>query len=159
MQIRSSRFVSVRAPLSALALVCTTLILAAGCGGGDSGSPPVDNGGSGGDAGTDGEGGTSAAGKGGKGGGKAGAPAAEAGAAGMGGEGDIPGSGGEGGAAEPPAQNNSAVSFVSAGVVSKSKNFILISGLGESLGGTVGSKHSKSLKYTYIPGVVAASSP
>ncbi len=69
------------------------------------------------------------------------------------------GAGGEGGAIEAPAQNNSAVSFVSTGAVSKSNNFILISGLGESLGGTVGSKRSKSLKYTYIPGVIAASSP
>ena len=47
---------------------------------------------------------------------------------------------------------------MASGAVSKSKNFRLISGTGESLGGTVGSKRSKSLKYTYIPGVIAASS-
>jgi hypothetical protein len=60
---------------------------------------------------------------------------------------------------EPAAQNTSAVAFVAAGLVSKSNNFVLISSMGESLGGTVGSKQSKSLKYTYIPGVIAATSP
>jgi len=156
MQI-SFRSVSTRALLSALALSCTTLVLAAGCGGGESGGGSP-SGGSGGDAGEDGEGGKAVAGKGGKSGGTSGAPAVDAGA---GGEADAAGAGGEAGSGVvgPPAQNNSAVSFVSTGVVSKSKNFILISGLGESLGGTVGSKQSKSLKYTYIPGVIAASSP
>jgi hypothetical protein len=152
------RSVPARALLSALALSCTTLVLAAGCGGGDSGSSPSPSGGTGGDAGEDGEGGKAVAGKGGKGGSTAGAPAVEAGAAGMAGESNTSGAGGEGGAGTP-AQNNSAVSFVTTGVVSKSKSFILISGLGESLGGTVGSKRAKSLKYTYIPGVIAASSP
>jgi hypothetical protein len=59
----------------------------------------------------------------------------------------------------PPAQNHSATAFVGAGAVSKSTNFVLIGAVGESLGGTVGSKQSKSLKYTYIPGVIAASTP
>ena len=146
--------VSARALVTALALSCTTLVLAAGCGGGDGSSNPSPSGGAGGDAGEEGEGAKGGAGKGGK-GGTSGAPAAEAGAGGA----SDAGAGGEGGALEPLAQNNSAVSFVSTGVVSKSNNFILISGLGESLGGTVGSKRSKSLKYTYIPGVIAASSP
>jgi len=147
--------VSARALLSALLVSGTTLVLAAGCGGGGD-SSPAPSGGSGGDAGDKGEGGSSAAGKGGT--GKSGSPTVEdAGAGGEspGGEG---GASGEGGVL-PPAQNNSAVAFVSTGRISKSKNFILISGLGESLGGTVGSKQSKSLKYTYIPGVIAASSP
>jgi len=147
---------STRAVVAALAISGLTLLLAAGCGGGDGGSTP--SGGAGGDAGDDGQGGATTAGKGGKGGGgKSGSPSVEeAGAGGQtNGEG---GAGGEGGALTP-AQNNSAVAFVTAGVISKSKNFILVSGLGETLGGTVGSKQSKSLKYTYIPGVIAASSP
>jgi hypothetical protein len=151
--------VSARALVGALVLSGTTLVLVAGCGGGD--SSPSPNAGSGGDAGDNGEGGSSAAGKGGKGGaGKSGAPTVdEAGAGGeLNGEGGAGGAGGEIGALTP-AQNNSAVAFVASGRISKSKNFILISGLGESLGGTVGSKQSKSLKYTYIPGVIAASSP
>ncbi|HEX2674832.1 MAG TPA: hypothetical protein VHM25_28345 [Polyangiaceae bacterium] len=145
--------------MSALAISCTTLVLAAGCGGGDSGNPSP-SGGAGGDAGEDSQGGKASAGKGGKGGAASGgAPSEEAGAGGMP-EAGAGGEGGEGGSiVQPPAQNHSAVSFVTAGVVSKSKNFVLISGLGESLGGTVGSKRSKSLKYTYIPGVIAASSP
>jgi len=153
----SFRSVHARALVSALAISCTTLVLAAGCGGGDSGGSSP-SGGSGGDAGDNGEAGKASAGKGGK-AGTAGAPSVEAGAAGLP---EMPeaGAGGEGGSIiEPPAQNHSAVSFMTTGVVSKSKNFILISGLGESLGGTVGSKRSKSLKYTYIPGVIAASTP
>ncbi|HEY0469462.1 MAG TPA: hypothetical protein VGC79_34975 [Polyangiaceae bacterium] len=148
--------ISARALVTALALSCTTLVLVAGCGGGDESGSPSPSGGTGGDAGEEGESAKGGAGKGGKGGGTAGGPASEAGAGGA----SDAGAGGEGGAfVEPVAQNNSAVSFVSTGVVSKSNNFILISSLGESLGGTVGSKRSKSLKYTYIPGVIAASSP
>ena len=150
----TSGLVSARLLVSAVVLSCTTLFLAVGCGG-DSNGGGSPSGGSGGDIGDSGSGGDEpgGAGKGGKGGagGKAGAPNGGGGEAG-----DI-GAGGEGGSNETPAQNNSAVSFVTAGVVSKSKNFVLISGLGESLGGTVGSKRSKSLKYTYIPGVIAAS--
>ena len=151
--------VSARALVGALVLSGTTLVLVAGCSGGDSSQSP--SAGSGGDAGDNGEGGSSAAGKGGKGGaGRSGAPTVdEAGAGGeLNGEGGAGGAAGEVGA-PTTAQNNSAVSFVTTGQFSKSKNFILISGLGESLGGTVGSKRSKSLKYTYIPGVIAASSP
>jgi|SRR6185369_4642052 len=155
----SFRSFPTRALLSALAISCTTLVLAAGCGGDDSGGPSP-SGGAGGDAGDDSQGGKASAGKGGKGGSASGgAPTGEAGAAGAAGMPEA-GAGGEGGSiVEPLAQNHSAVSFVTTGVVSKSKNFVLISGLGESLGGTVDSKRSKSLKYTYIPGVIAASSP
>ena len=151
MQIKSGS-VSVRLLVSAIALAGVTSALAVGCGGGSSPGGPSPSGGSGGDSGDtatggDGEGGSSA-GKGGKGGKGGGGPVEEAGA------------GGEAGAiVETPAQNNSAVAFLSAGAISKSKNFVLVSGLGESLGGTVGSKRSKSLKYTYIPGVIAGSSP
>jgi hypothetical protein len=151
-----SGFFSVRLLTSALVLSGATLVMAVGCGGssgGGGGSPP--SAGTGGDAGDtasggDGEGGKGTAGKGSGGKGGATSTGGDAGEANA-------GEGGEAGAGElPPSKNKSAVSFFAAGAVSKSKNFVLISGLGESLGGTVGSKRAKSLKYTYIPGVIAA---
>lgn len=137
--------VSARRVLGAILLSGATALVAVGCGGGDSGSDS--SAGAGGDAGDTGEAGSSAAGK---------------GAAPNGGSGGDAGSIGEGGAAgtiETPAQNHSAISFVNSGAVSTSKNFVLISGLGESVGGTVGSKRSRSLEYTFVPGVIAASTP
>jgi len=134
-----------------------TLLLAVGCGGGGGGGglPSAGAGGDAGDtaSGGDGEGGKGSAGKGG--GGKGGATSH----GGAPGDAGTTGEGGEAGAVDqPPAQNASAVSFMASGAISKSKNFVLISGTGESLGGTIGSKRSKSLKYTYIPGVIAAAS-
>lgn len=142
--------VSARQLLCAALLSGVSVLVAVGCGGGDSGGPSSTAGAGGdtGDAGETGEGGNTTAGKGGKAGSSSG------------GSGDA-GDTGDAGAAgtESPAQNHSAVSFVTAAVTSKSKNFVLVSNLGESVGATVGSKRSKSLKYTYIPGVVAASTP
>ena len=148
--------VSVRLLTGAMLLCGATLLTAVGCGGGSSGggSPTAGNGGDSGDSasGGDAQGGKGSAGKGGAGKGGATSAGGSAGEAGS-------GEGGEGGAADmPPAQSASAVSFMTSGAISKSKNFVLISGTGESLGGTVGSKRAKSLKYTYIPGVIAASS-
>lgn len=162
MQTRSG-FSSARALTSILLLTTVPLLVAVGCGGSDGGGGGgTPNAGSGGDAGetTSGEAGKASGGKGGA--GKAGAASTgDAGESSGGAKGDAgdKGDGGEaGGAPLPPAQNTSAISFMAAGAVSKSKNFFLISGMGESLGGTVGSLRSKSLKYTYIPGVIAASS-
>lgn len=142
--------VSARRMLGVVLLSGATGLIAVGCGGGDSGPGP--SGGAGGettgDAGETGEAGGSAAGRGG------------AANGGSGGDAGAIGEGGEGGTViVTPAKNHSAVSFVNSAAVSTSKNFILVSGLGESVGGTVGSKRSKSLKYTFIPGVVAASTP
>lgn len=154
---------SARLLATAAVISGATLLVAVGCGGGssdDSGSP---SGGSGGSAGSGDTGGTSTggttgkAGAGGKGGstGKAGSSSGGSGA-----EAGALGEGGEAGAVNlPPAQNTSSVQFVTSAAKSSSKNFVLISNTGESLGGTVGSKQSKSLKYTYIPGVIAATSP
>ncbi len=154
-------FSSTRALTTALLLAGATLLMAFGCGGSDSnGGGGTPSAGTGGDAGETANGGSSEGGK--ASGGKAGAGkggATHTGSAGEAGETNDNGEGGEGGAAPlPPAKNSSAVSFMASGAVSKSKNFLLISGTGESLGGTVGSKRAKSLKYTYIPGVIAASS-
>ena len=155
---------SARTLTTALLLSGATLLMAFGCGGSDSkggGNTPGAGTSAGGDAGDTSSGGSGEAGKasGGKAGaGKGGAGNTNHGSAGEAGETNN-GEGGEGGAIDlPPAKNTSAVSFMASGAVSKSKNFLLISGTGESLGGTVGSKRSKSLKYTYIPGVIAASS-
>jgi hypothetical protein len=140
--------------LSAVAFSGATLLVAVGCGGGSS-SPGSPNGGSSGDTGGDtssiggaSEGGTSSTG------GLA-ATSGDAGQAGVGGE------GGEAGEAPvlPPAKNHSAVSFVAAGAISTSKHFTLIGAVGESQGGTVNGQLSKSLKHTFIPGVIAAASP
>lgn len=148
--LKTFGMVSARQLLCAALLSGVSVLGAVGCGGGDSGGPGS-SAGSGGDAGDTGEGGNTTAGKG---GGKAGNSSGGSGDAGDSGE------GGEAGAViETPAQNHSAVSFVNSAVLSKSKNFVLVSGLGESVGGTVGSKRSKSLKYTFVPGVVAASTP
>ncbi len=130
------------------------MLVAVGCGGGD--SSPGGSGGKGGTGDTGGDtsstggtskGGTSSNGgsatKGGS-GGEAGAIIAEGGAAGE-------------GTVEPPAKEHSAVSFVAGGAISKSKNFTLIGSIGETVGGT--GKSAKSLKHTYIPGVIAAASP
>jgi hypothetical protein len=150
-------FSSTRVLTSALLLAGTTLLLAAGCGGSDSNGGVTPTAGAGGDSGDtstggDGEGGKGSAGKGGA--GKGGSTSV-----GSAGEAGDTSQAGEGGAADlPPAKNTSAVSFVASGALSKSKHFVLISGTGEGLGGTVGSKRSKSLKYTYTPGVIAASS-
>jgi len=145
--------------MTALLVSGATLLIAFGCGGGDSGGGPSPSAGTGGDAGdTSSAGGSDSAGgkaAGGKGGGGKGGATSSGGEAGE----TSGGEGGEAGATElPPAKNSSAISFMTAGAISKSKNFVLISGLGESLGGTVGSKRAKTLKYTYVPGVVAASS-
>jgi len=156
-------FSSARALTSILLLTGATLLTAFGCGGSDSSGGGKPTAGAGGDAGDtgDGEGGKGTAGKGsaGKGGaGKGGAAnMGSAGSAGEGGDANN-GEGGEAGAGTQPSTQHTHVSFMASGAVSKSKNFRLISGTGESLGGTVGSKRSKSLKYTYIPGVIAASS-
>ncbi len=132
------------------------MLVAVGCGGGSStsGSP------SGGTGGTSDTGGDSSGATGGTSSGKAGSSGkgGSTSTGGSGGESGALGEGGEAGAATP-AQNTSSVAFVSSGSKSTSKNFVLISNTGESLGGTVGSKQSKSLKYTYIPGVIAATSP
>ena len=67
----------------------------------------------------------------------------------------------EGGAAGeaplPPAKDHSAVSFVAGAAISTSAHFKLIGNIGEAVGGT--GKQAKSLQHTYIPGVIAASSP
>jgi hypothetical protein len=144
---------STRLLLSAAALSGATLLVAVGCGGGD--SSPGGSGGKGGSSGdTGGDTSTGGTGKGGT--------SSNGGSATTGGSGGEAGAIAEGGAAgegtvEPPAKDHSAVSFVAGGAISKSKNFTLIGSIGESIGGT--GKSAKSLKHTYIPGVIAATSP
>lgn len=76
-----------------------------------------------------------------------------------GGEAGAPvGEGGEAGATDlPPAKDHSSVTFVAGGAISSSKKFTLIGNIGENLGGT--GKVAKSLKHSYIPGVIAAATP
>jgi hypothetical protein len=142
---------SVRLLLGACAITGATLLVAVGCGGGSSssGSPSGGSGGSGGSSGGDAGGDTATGGDTSTGGIDAG---------GTGGDTTM-GEGGEAGEAPvlPPAKDHSAVSFVAGGAISTSKNFILIGNIGESLGGT--KTTAKSLKHTFIPGVIAASSP
>jgi hypothetical protein len=139
---------SMRLLLGACAITGATLLVAVGCGGGSS-SSGTPSGGSGGSSGGDAGGDTSTG-------------ATDAGGSdatgGSGGDTTI-GAGGEAGEATvlPPAKDHSAVSFVAGGAVSTSAHFTLIGNIGESLGGT--GKSAKSLKHTFIPGVIAAGSP
>ena len=146
--------VSVQVLLRTLAATGLACLIAAGCGG-TSANPFSSGGGAGGTAGETAQGGSHEAGKGAGGASHAGAP--NTGDAGEGGDAAQGGEGGEAG--EAPAKSHSAAAFVSAAAVSKSKHFILIGALGESLGGTASSKQSKSKKYVYVPGVIGATSP
>jgi hypothetical protein len=139
--------------LGACAITGATLLVAVGCGGGSSssGTPSGGSGGSSGDTGGDTSTGATDAG------GTTNTGGSDT-TGGTGGDTTI-GAGGEAGEATvlPPAKDHSAVSFVAGGAISTSAHFTLIGNIGESLGGT--GKTAKSLQHTFIPGVVAASSP
>ncbi|HEX3776508.1 MAG TPA: hypothetical protein VHV51_18680 [Polyangiaceae bacterium] len=157
MRITFGRF-SARLLLNAVVLSGAAALVAVGCGG-SSGGGGSSNGGTGGSSGSTATGGdTSTAGT--TTGGTTSGGSNSTGGSSTAGEAGALGEGGEAGAPTlPPPQNTSATAFVSAGTMSTSKNFILLGTLGEPLGGTVGSKQSKSLKYTYIPGVIAGTTP
>jgi|SRR5450755_309967 hypothetical protein len=141
---------SMRLLLGACAITGATLLVAVGCGGGSSNSGTPSGGSGGSSAGGDTSTGATDAG-----GTDTGGSDATGGSSGD----TTIGAGGEAGEATvlPPAKDHSAVSFVAGGAVSTSAHFTLIGNIGESLGGT--GKTAKSLKHTFIPGVVAASSP